>query len=359
MAAAPLLLALLLLVVRSTLPTASSAAGDAHPGYASGEGTCTAPSAATRGRLEERGPGRIIDITHAYVPDLPAFANGAVTGPVVRLKESMAEGSDYNLSELRMECHMGTHVDAPGHINQANFAAGLDVDTLDLDVLNGMGQRQIIRCLVGMDRSALRSRAELVQLAHSASHQCHCDTVSSCWLCWLLLSFLPASCELVAMSLPPPLMAMLLLAFTLPSCVLAAGDDGGIAAHPEYTEAAGTCGPASAGAAPAVQARRRLEEYDGGRIVDITHAYRPELPGVGPDGLGPVVHQTMSMANGDICNLSELRMVVHAGTHIDTPGHMVQEHFEAGLDADSLDLAVLNGTVPRQGSVSSVPLSLD
>jgi len=89
-------------------------------------------------QLRERGPGRVIDITHAYVPDLPAFAQGAVAGPVVRLKHSMADGSEYNLSELRMECHTGTHVDAPGHINQGHFAAGLDVDTLDLDLLNGM-----------------------------------------------------------------------------------------------------------------------------------------------------------------------------------------------------------------------------
>jgi kynurenine formamidase len=88
-------------------------------------------------RLEERGRRRIIDITHAYVPDLPAFATGAVTWPVVCLKESMADGSEYNLSELRMDCHTGTHVDAPGHMNQGHFAAGIDVDALDLDVLNG------------------------------------------------------------------------------------------------------------------------------------------------------------------------------------------------------------------------------
>uniref|UniRef100_A0A8R7QQA9 Kynurenine formamidase n=1 Tax=Triticum urartu TaxID=4572 RepID=A0A8R7QQA9_TRIUA len=60
----------------------------------------------------------------------------AAAGPLVRLKESMENGSDYNLSELRMPCHMGTHVDAPGHMIQAHFAAGLDVDTLDLEVLN-------------------------------------------------------------------------------------------------------------------------------------------------------------------------------------------------------------------------------
>lgn len=129
---------LLALLVAAAVPLSASA-GDAHPGY-SDEGTCTMDSAGAEvRRLEERGGSgrRIIDITHAYVPDLPAFANGAVTGPVVRLKESMAEGSEYNLSELRMECHAGTHVDAPGHINQAHFAAGLDVDTLDLEVLNG------------------------------------------------------------------------------------------------------------------------------------------------------------------------------------------------------------------------------
>jgi hypothetical protein len=142
--------ALLLALLLAAVPL-SAAGGDAHPGY-SDEGTCRVDAAAGAGvgaelrRLEERGGrGRIIDITHAYVPDLPAFAPGAVTGPVVRLKESMADGSEYNLSELRMECHAGTHVDAPGHMNQAHFAAGLDVDTLDLDVLNGTRTRHHLR----------------------------------------------------------------------------------------------------------------------------------------------------------------------------------------------------------------------
>ena len=34
---------------------------------------------------------------------------------------------------------------------------------------------------------------------------------------------------------------------------------------------------------------------------------------------------------------------VLSGTHVDAPGHMVQEHFEAGLGVDKLDLDVLNG----------------
>ncbi|VAI56820.1 unnamed protein product [Triticum turgidum subsp. durum] len=108
-------------------------------GYAGAEADACGPAAGgAAGRrhgpgLEEYGGGRIVDITHAYRPGMPP---DATAGPLVRLKESMENGSDYNLSELRMHCHMGTHVDAPGHMNKAHFAAGLDVDTLDLGVLD-------------------------------------------------------------------------------------------------------------------------------------------------------------------------------------------------------------------------------
>jgi hypothetical protein len=118
--AAAAALALLLPVLLQASHALATPAGNAHPGYTGADtGTC-GPARHGPG-LEEYGGGRIVDITHAYRP----------------VKESMVEGSDYNLSELRMECHTGTHVDAPGHMNQAHFAAGLDVDTLDLDVLNG------------------------------------------------------------------------------------------------------------------------------------------------------------------------------------------------------------------------------
>ncbi|TVU02009.1 hypothetical protein EJB05_52544 [Eragrostis curvula] len=322
MAAAPALLAavlLLALLLGAPQESSAAAAGDAHPRYAD-EGSCGlddsgAADAIPALRLEEERGGarrKIIDITHAYVPDMPAFRQGAATGPLVRLMVSMANGSEYNESELRMNCHTGTHLDAPGHINQDHFAAGRDVDTLDLDVLNAAPS--------------------------------HCAP----------LTFLSLSCELVAMSPPSPLMAMLLLAMSMLHCALVASGSGcGIAAHPAYTDdSAGSCGPEAA------VAGTRLEEYDGGRIVDITHAYRPELPAVGPDGLGPVVHLIMSMANGTLFNLSELRMVVHAGTHVDAPGHMIQEYFEAGLDVDKFDLAVLNGPallvdVPRNTNITA------
>uniref|UniRef100_A0A0E0LDT7 Cyclase family protein n=1 Tax=Oryza punctata TaxID=4537 RepID=A0A0E0LDT7_ORYPU len=83
------------------------------------------------------GGRRILDITHAVRPELPVLGSGVGVGAMVRLKKSMANGSRSNLSELRMSVHTGTHVDAPGHMWQPHFDAGLDVDTLDLDLLNG------------------------------------------------------------------------------------------------------------------------------------------------------------------------------------------------------------------------------
>ncbi|XP_066329681.1 cyclase-like protein 1 isoform X2 [Miscanthus floridulus] len=158
-------------------------------------------------------------------------------------------------------------------------------------------------------------------------------------------------CELVAMS-ASPLMAMLLLASTVAPRVPVARGSGMSAAHPAYADAT-AYGPAAASAVEA-----GLEEYGGGRIVDITHAYRPELPFPGRDGLGAVTRLTESMANGSVNNVSELRMVVHSGTHVDAPGHMVQEHFEAGLGVDKLDLDVLNGPallidVPRHTNITA------
>ncbi|TVU02011.1 hypothetical protein EJB05_52546 [Eragrostis curvula] len=141
-----------------------------------------------------------------------------------------------------------------------------------------------------------------------------------------------------------PLLLMLLIGLTMaPGVHVARGSDS--ATHPAY-------------AAAVDAAEVRLEEYGDGRIVDITHAYRPDLPAPGRDGLGPVTQLTESMANGSINNVSELRMVVHAGTHVDAPGHMVQEHFEAGLDVNKLDLDVLNGPallidVPRDTNLTA------
>ncbi|KAL5788243.1 hypothetical protein ACOSP7_005192 [Xanthoceras sorbifolium] len=82
-------------------------------------------------RREVYGNGRIFDITHRYT------AGAAGLGDFLWLVQSMKNGSLYNFSLLQLEVHSGTHVDAPGHMIDRYFDAGFDVDTLDLEVLNG------------------------------------------------------------------------------------------------------------------------------------------------------------------------------------------------------------------------------
>jgi kynurenine formamidase len=83
------------------------------------------------------GDGRIFDITHKYRSDLPSFAKENGLGKFLWLRESMKNGSSANISEMKLITHTGTHVDAPGHYHDHYFDAGFDVDTLDLEVLNG------------------------------------------------------------------------------------------------------------------------------------------------------------------------------------------------------------------------------
>ncbi|KAB8103234.1 hypothetical protein EE612_035565 [Oryza sativa] len=144
---------------------------------------------------------------------------------------------------------------------------------------------------------------------------------------------------------------VLLLVAAARQAPLAAGDH---SANPRLP----TCAAAPDVAAP-------QEHGDGGgvvggrRILDITHAVRAELPVLGScDGVGALVRLKKSMANGSRSNLSELRMSVHTGTHVDAPGHMWQPHFDAGLDVDTLDLGLLNGPallvdVPRHSNVTA------
>jgi kynurenine formamidase len=132
---------LLLLLLSVTVVTSQSA----HPAYDDSP-LCTVTSDTeeqltdinlTPVKLEEYGNGRIIDITHEYRPDMPAWLSADTIGQVVVLKESMANGSIYNFSELKIGMHCGTHVDAPSHVFQEYYEAGFDINTLDLDVLNG------------------------------------------------------------------------------------------------------------------------------------------------------------------------------------------------------------------------------
>nr|XP_018679674.1 PREDICTED: uncharacterized protein LOC103978146 isoform X2 [Musa acuminata subsp. malaccensis] len=124
-------------------------------------------------------------------------------------------------------------------------------------------------------------------------------------------------------------------------------------AHPGYPEPA-ECG----GEAELLVVRR--EEYGGGRIVDITHAYREDMPGWElEEGLGRFLWLSKSMENGSsVAYFSEMKLPAHSGTHVDAPSHVFQRYFEAGFDVDTLDLDVLNGPallvdVPRDKNITA------
>uniref|UniRef100_A0A3Q7ES58 Uncharacterized protein n=1 Tax=Solanum lycopersicum TaxID=4081 RepID=A0A3Q7ES58_SOLLC len=103
----------------------------------------------------------------------------------------------------------------------------------------------------------------------------------------------------------------------------------------------------------------RREVYEDGQIFDITHQFNPNTPmGDSDEGIGQFLTLLSSMKNGSDYNFSELRLGVHAGTHVDAPGHMYEDYFDAGFDVDSLDLRVLNGPallvdVPRDKNLTA------
>jgi hypothetical protein len=131
-----LLLLGLLLSLLSTV-TASSAAYPTIPGTTDTSVSTSQDSKLIPIRREVYGDGRIFDITHKYRSDLPSFAKENGLGKFLWLRESMKNGSSANISEMKLITHTGTHVDAPGHYHDHYFDAGFDVDTLDLEVLNG------------------------------------------------------------------------------------------------------------------------------------------------------------------------------------------------------------------------------
>lgn len=124
-------------------------------------------------------------------------------------------------------------------------------------------------------------------------------------------------------------------------------------AYPGYgaTDAEPACGvkeEAAAAVVAPVPVPERREEFDGGRILDISHYYREDMPAFeSAEGTPGFLRLARSMRNGsDIANFSELRLTAHSGTHVDAPGHVFEHYYDAGFDVDTLDLALLNGT-PR------------
>ncbi|KAL3517078.1 hypothetical protein ACH5RR_023980 [Cinchona calisaya] len=102
----------------------------------------------------------------------------------------------------------------------------------------------------------------------------------------------------------------------------------------------------------------RREVYEGGQIIDITHQINPDTPTGTPEGIGQYLTLLLSMKNESDYNFSELKIPVHAGTHVDAPGHMYDHYYDAGFDVDTLDLGVLNGPallvdVPRDKNLTA------
>ncbi|KAL3356447.1 hypothetical protein AABB24_017227 [Solanum stoloniferum] len=88
-------------------------------------------------RREVYGNGRIFDITHRITSDMPSYGSEEGLGQFLWLPNSMKNGSLANNSVMKLPTHTGTHFDAPDHVFDHYYDAGLDVDTLDLEVLNG------------------------------------------------------------------------------------------------------------------------------------------------------------------------------------------------------------------------------
>nr|POE95567.1 kynurenine formamidase [Quercus suber] len=104
----------------------------------------------------------------------------------------------------------------------------------------------------------------------------------------------------------------------------------------------------------------RREVYGDGKIFDISFRYSEDMPVWGSDeGLGQFLWLRMSMKNGSLVNVSELKFIVHSGTHVDTPAHVFDNYFDAGFDADALDLDFPNGVallvdVPRDKNITGM-----
>ncbi len=85
---------------------------------------------------------KIIDVSVPLSPELPTFPGD----PPLRIEPThrIADGEDYNLTQLTLGTHAGTHVDAPFHF----LADGATVDALPLEIL--MGKARVVD-LGGLD----------------------------------------------------------------------------------------------------------------------------------------------------------------------------------------------------------------
>ncbi|XP_059448764.1 cyclase-like protein 2 [Corylus avellana] len=133
-----LVLILLLCAISHTIPALSTTtAYPSVPGTETTDCSLSGTDELRPVRREVYGGGRIFDISHRYAPDMPVWESSEGLGQFLWLPKSIKNGSLANNSDMKLPAHTGTHVDAPGHVFDHYFDAGFDVDTLDLEVLNG------------------------------------------------------------------------------------------------------------------------------------------------------------------------------------------------------------------------------
>ena len=73
-----------------------------------------------------------------------------------------------------------------------------------------------------------------------------------------------------------------------------------------------------------------------------------------PKDPGVVINSARSISNGDSCNVTQLEMGSHTGTHIDAPYHFDDK----GQKIDQLELETLTGSVSVYGISNSKEISL-
>ncbi|KAK3195877.1 hypothetical protein Dsin_027187 [Dipteronia sinensis] len=127
-----------ILLLFSNLLLLTVVANTAYPTIpGTGGSDCSLSDDLTPIRREVYDGGRIFDISHRYTTDMPTWEKEEGLGQFLWLPKSIKNGSLANNSETKLPTHTGTHVDAPGHVFDHYFDAGFDVDTLNLEVLNG------------------------------------------------------------------------------------------------------------------------------------------------------------------------------------------------------------------------------
>jgi arylformamidase len=86
------------------------------------------------------------------------------------------------------------------------------------------------------------------------------------------------------------------------------------------------------------------------QIYDITLPIRSDMP-VWPGDPKPTLRQLSSIQKGDESNVTQIRMSVHTGTHIDAPKHFI----DTGKSVDQIPINKLVGTV----LVMAIDISVD